>query len=374
MKRAATIVTAGVAVLWACGVAAGAQSAANRAPLAEDVFTNIRLLRGLPIDQFMGTMGVFSAATGLNCSDCHVEESGASWARYADDNALKQTTRRMMQMVDGLNKANFGGRQVITCYTCHRGFRRPAVMPSIDLLYGSPPPEEPGDFITPARGGQASVDDIFTRYLEGLGGAERVTALRSFTGKGTYMGFDDAATSPMEMYAEAPARRAIIGHSPAGDLTWVYDGRTGWLAAPLTDRPLPVMPVTGQELEGLGVEAQVHFPAGLRQTLTNWRVGYAVEIGDREANVVQGTTRGGGVVTLCFDRETGLLIRLVRYANSPVGRIVTRVDYDDYREVAGVKMPFRWTVSWLNGRSVFELESVQPNVAINAARFVRPAR
>jgi hypothetical protein len=187
------------------------------------------------------------------------------------------------------------------------------------------------------------------------------------------MGFDDADTSPMDLYAEAPARRAIVGHSPSGDLTWVYDGRTGWLAAPLTDRPLPVMPVTGQDLEGLAVEAQVHFPAGLRQALTNPRVGFPVEIGDREANVIQANTRGGGVVTLCFDTESGLLIRLVRYANSPVGRIVTRVDYDDYREVAGVKMPFKWTVSWLNGRSIFELESVQPNVAIDAARFVRPA-
>jgi outer membrane lipoprotein-sorting protein len=88
---------------------------------------------------------------------------------------------------------------------------------------------------------------------------------------------------------------------------------------------------------------------------------------------VQGTTRQGGTVTLCFDQETGLLTRLVRFSASPVGRIVTRVDYADYREVTGVKVPFKWTLSWLNGRSTFELESVQPNVTIDNARFARPA-
>ena len=57
------------------------------------------------------------------------------------------------------------------------------------------------------------------------------------------------------------------------------------------------------------------------------------------------TTVNGGTATLCFDAETGLLVRLVRFSNSPVGRVVTRIDYSDYREVAGVKMPFKWTVS-----------------------------
>ena len=133
------------------------------------------------------------------------------------------------------------------------------------------------------------------------------------------------------------------------------------------------MPVTGQDLEGLAAEVQVLFPVGFKQTLSNWRVGVPTGIGDREVNVVQGTTRTGGIVTLCFDPETGLLTRLDRYSASPVGRIVTRVDYDDSREVAGVKMPFTWTLSWLNGRSAFELESVQPNVPIDAARLARPA-
>ena len=113
--------------------------------MAEEVFKNVQVLKGIPVDQFMGTMGFFSAALGLNCTDCHVDESGGNWAKYADDNALKQTARRMMRMVSAINQTSFGGRQVVTCNTCHRGNRSPNVMPSLALLYGTPPPDEPGE-------------------------------------------------------------------------------------------------------------------------------------------------------------------------------------------------------------------------------------
>ena len=93
-------------------------SSPQRPPMAETVFKNIQVLKGIPVDEFMGTMGFFATATGLNCTDCHVDESGGSWARYADDNALKQQTRRMVVMMRTINQQNFGGRQVVTCYTC----------------------------------------------------------------------------------------------------------------------------------------------------------------------------------------------------------------------------------------------------------------
>ena len=96
-------------------------------------------------------------------------------------------------------------------------------------------------------------------------------------------------------------------------------------------------------------------------------------IDNHDVNVVQGTTVNGGTATLCFDLETGLLTRLVRFANTPVGRIVTRIDYSDYREIAGVQMPFKWTVTWLDGRSTYEVTSVQPNIAIDSSRFAKPA-
>ncbi|MBI4888342.1 MAG: photosynthetic reaction center cytochrome c subunit [Acidobacteria bacterium] len=358
-------------VFLAVDVGFVALSAQTAPPMAENVFKNIQVLKGIPVDQFMGTMSVFSSATGLNCTDCHIEDSGGDWGKYADDNALKQRARTMVVMMATINRTNFGGRQVVTCFTCHRGSSRPTVMPSIDLLYSSPPPDEPGDLIAQAPR-QPAADQILDRYLQALGGPQRLAALRSYTAKGTYIGFDDAEKSPMEVYVKAPAQRTMIVRGRSGNTTTTFDGSAGWLAAPLTDRPVALIETTGQELEGLKAEMQLLFPAQIRQALTNWRVGFPTAIGDRDVQLVQGTTAGGAVVTLCFDAETGLLTRLVRFSVTPVGRVATRVDYSDYREVAGVKIPFKWTTTWLGGRSNYELTAVEPNTAIDAARFARP--
>jgi len=209
-------------------------------------------------------------------------------------------------------------------------------------------------------------------YLRALGGPQPVAALTSFAAKGDYTGYDDSDNGPLDMYAKAPGQYTIISHSRSGDTTRTFDGRSAWIAAPATDKPVPVLAITGQDLDGVKLESEVFFPARIKQALTNWRVGIPAVINDRETNVVQGTTANGGTATFCFDAETGLLTRLVRFSNSPVGRLVTRVDYSDYREIAGVKMPFKWTVTWLDGRSTYALTSVQPNVTIDASRFAKP--
>jgi len=114
-------------------------------------------------------------------------------------------------------------------------------------------------------------------------------------------------------------------------------------------------------------------PARIKQALGKWRVGFPAEIDDRPVQVVQGTSAGGALATLYFDGQSGLLVRLVHYAQSPVGRMPTQIDYADYRDVSGVKVPFRWKVTWLDGVESVELTDVQPNVPIDAARFAKPA-
>src|SRR5205085_8475691 len=69
----------------------------------------------------------------------------------------------------------------------------------------------------------------------------------------------------------------------------------------------------------------------------------------------------------------GLLVRQVRYTDSPVGMNPTQVDYADYRDVAGVKMPFKWTVTWTDGRSVIQLTDVKANAPVDAAKFAKPS-
>ena len=361
----------GTTTLWLIAVTlVGGQTAPAEKPLlAEEVFKNVQVLKGIPVSEFMGTMGVFSAALGMSCEDCHAADD-SKWENYATDSPRKQTTRRMMLMMSGINKTNFGGRQVVTCYSCHRGSDRPKLTPNLTTLYTAPA-DEPTDFIGQARGAPPA-DEVLDKYIKAVGGPERLAGLTSFVAKGVSVGYGpEGEKRPVEIFARAPGQRTTIVHTASGDSTTTYDGRSGWISAP--HRPVPVLGLTGHDLDGARLDATLSFPGGIKQALTKWRTGFPATINDRDVQVVQGTSAGGALATLYFDVESGLLVRLVRYSESPVGRIPTMIDYEDYREVSGVKMPFRWTVTWLDGRDNFELSEVQPNVAIDAAKFAKPA-
>ena len=369
----------GTAAVWLLSVAfvagqapqAGAPTAAQSQMAAERVFKNVTVLRGIPVDEFMGTMGVFSAALGFSCEDCHTASSN-DWANYAKDTSpRKQMARQMVIMMQGINKQYFGGRQVVTCFSCHRGSNRPKVTASLDILYGAPPPEELDVLVPPAEPGGPTAVQILDKYLEAIGGAQRAAAIKSFVAKGMYSGYGPEGTPrPVEIYAQAPNRKtARVVDPQAGDNITVFNGTAGWQSAPF--KPIDVLEFHGAELDSLRVDAELMFPANIKSLLTGMRTSNDF-LNDRTQLVVQGN-KGAAIVTLYFDEETGLLTRAVRSTPSPVGRLPVRVDYSDYKDVNGVKMPFKWTMTWLDGRSNFEIEDYQANVAIDAARFNKPA-
>ena len=180
--------------------------------------------------------------------------------------------------------------------------------------------------------------------------------------------------------------------NPDRHTTRTYDGREGWLETPLT--VLGKYELTGGELDGARLDAQLAFPAQIKQVLTNWQVSLPISISDlpaqasqssdevstvvigqdRLANVVQGAGPRGTLATLYFDQDTGLLLRIVRYSQSPIGRVPTQVDYGDYRDVGGIKLPFRMLFAWMDGRDAIQLSEIQTNVPIDDARFRPPAR
>jgi hypothetical protein len=371
-SRRTIVAAAATIAVWLAGAAsARSQGAAAQKPLlAEDVFKNVQVLKGIPVNEFMGTMGIFSAALGMSCEDCHTA-SDRSWEVYADDtNPRKRTARRMVLMMAEINRANFGGRQVVTCYTCHRASDHPVTTPNLSTLYVDRPLDAP-DVI--ARSPSApSAERVLDKYIEALGGAQRLAALTSFVAAGTSAGYGpEGDKRAFEVFARAPRQRTVITHTLDGDSISTFDGRAGWIAAP--HRPVPVLALAGQDLDGLKLDADLSFPAGIKDALGQWRAGVSTTIDDRDVDVVQGTGTAGALATLYFDKASGLLVRQVRYAQSPVGRIPTQIEYSDYRDVSGIKMPFRWTVVWLDGQDTVQLDDVRTNVPIDAAKFAKPA-
>jgi photosynthetic reaction center cytochrome c subunit len=360
-----------IAVLFAThGIALFGQAGAARPQMSEQAFKNIQVLKGIPVDEFMGTMGLFSAALSVCCGDCHTG-AGTSNPKWEADPPRKQVARRMVQMVNAINRDNFGGRQVVTCWTCHRGSQRPSATPAIDLIYGEPV-LYPLDVLPAAQDNQPGVDQIFEKYIQALGGAQRLAALTSYVAKGTSQLFGEDKKSPAEIYAKAPNQLSMIVHESEGDLARTFDGRDGWVMLPLT--VIELYPLNASALEGAKLDAQLSFPAGIKQSLTNWHVTFSATLDGHDMYVVQGSGGSGMVATLYFDKQTGLLTRAIRYATSAMGRVPTQWDYSDYRPVAGVMIPFKFTYAWISGREEYTLTDVQPNASVNAAIFGRPVQ
>lgn len=356
-------------------IQASGQAAGARPAMAEEVFKNVQVLRGVPVDEFMATMGFIAASLSLNCLDCHTQDSGRDPAKYAEDTPIKQTARKMLLMVKQINAQNFGGVRTVTCYTCHRSDAAPRFTPSLAEQYGTPPERDPNDIEIAQQPDPAAptAEQILDKYIQAMGGAQRLAGLTSFTATGTYSGYDtDFAKLPAEVYAKAPGLRTTVIHPPIGQGTTVYDGHNGWVAE--ANSLLPLITLTGGELDAATLEAELAFPAKIKQYLTGWRGGFPpTTVDDHTVLVVQGTAPAGSRVKLFFDKDSGLLVRMVMFTNTVIGLNPREIDYSDYRDVAGLKMPFKWTAVWTDGRSEFEMNDIKPNVAIDAAKFSKPA-
>ena len=363
--------------LWLLGSApAAGQAAPPKQLMSEQAFKNVTVLKGIPVDEFMNTMGFISAATNYNCTDCHVEPKvEGDWSVYAQETPRKATARRMILMVQNINQMNFGGARVVTCYTCHRNLQgAPKITPRLAEQYGEPPELDPDEVeITRQASGAPSADQVFDKYLQAVGGAQKAAAVTTIVLKGTYEGYAEPK-SPVEIYVKAPNQRTMIVHTDLGDRTTVCDGNNGWMAAPATDKPFPVITYTGGDLDGVRLDAVLSLPAGIKQAVSKPAVG-STTIDDKDVTVVQGTANGGrSSIKLYFDKQSGLLLRQVRFADTIIGRVPIKVDYSDYRDVvgSGVKLPFHVITTWTNGRSDVLLTSAETNVAIDPAKFNQP--
>ncbi|HEY2381719.1 MAG TPA: photosynthetic reaction center cytochrome c subunit family protein [Terriglobia bacterium] len=343
---------------------------------AGEVFKNVTTstLKELPVDDFIAAMGVMAAGLGYDCADCH-PGAGSDKADFVIDTLpQKRTARRMVEMVASINKEHFAGVQRVTCFTCHRNQETPKTTIALDNLYSAPPMED-DDVVLPSVGGPTA-DQILDKYIQAVGGAQRLATLTSFVATGTSNGYGGfGGEGDFTIYAKAPNQRATTisfkDHPERGESVWTFNGTTGWIKTPrglLADYQL-----VGEELDGERLEAQMAFPGQIKQSLANWRTGLRRAINNKDYLIVQGSGPRNLLATLYFDPDTGLLRRMVRYGPSPVGRIPTQIDYTDYRDVNGIKFPFAYQFSWLDGRYSAQIKEVKTNVAIDASRFGRPA-
>lgn len=348
-----------------------AQTAATeRVPMVEEVFKTVQLLRGIPVDTFFEVMGTFASSMGNDCTFCHASNAALDKSAFATQTPRIQRARQMITMMNGINKQYFGGAPRITCFTCHGGSNTPKADPSFMSQYGEPVLDpDARDFLTDPS---VNVNQVWDRYIQAIGGADRVAKLTSYSAKGTYSGFDtDRSTVPIELYAKAPAQQTVVVHLTIGASTRVFDGKNAWVAGP--EQPMPLLTLSGGNVDRARLEALANFPLGLRQAYPAWRGGRTV-LKDEDVIVLQASVNGDRVAQVYFDKN-GLLVRVLRFTVTPVAFVPTEIDYADYRELPGlgVKVPFSRTLTQTYMQMTLQLTDVQPNVAIDPAKFAKPA-
>jgi photosynthetic reaction center cytochrome c subunit len=338
-------------------VAAQTPTSAGAPKTAAQQFKNIEVLKDIPADQLIPAMQFIAASLGVECEFCHVRG-----AFEKDDKKPKVTARKMINMMMAINANNFDGEREVTCYSCHRGSMHPVATPIITIADA-----EPAESATPSSEKSAlpSADQLFDKYLAAVGGAEALQKITSRVEKGsaTFAG----QHIPVDIYAKAPDKRVSVMHQKDGDSLTIFDGHQGWLSVPNR-----VHPMSTSENAAAHIDADFYLPVHAKSLYEKYRVEAGEKIDGRDTYLVVGHKEGLPPLRLYFDTQSGLLLRLIRYADSPLGLNPTQIDYADYRDNSGIKIPFRWILARPGNHFTIQVEQLQQNVPIDDARFAPP--
>ncbi|HYX70208.1 MAG TPA: photosynthetic reaction center cytochrome c subunit family protein [Terriglobales bacterium] len=344
---------------WAVAQAPPAAAPTAEKP-AEQVFKNIQALKGMPSSQLIPTMQFMAGSLGVPCEHCHVEQ------RDSDAKKEKVTTRKMMTMVQAINRDNFEGRMEVTCNSCHHGQPKPVTVPPIAqaawVEQMQPKPAAPA--------APPSADELFARYLKAIGGQEAAEAVRARVSQGTatsYDGNEEPHPAMFQIYVVS-SKLMMSTQTSRGTFSYGYDGTSGWGKGPAG----PAILLKQRQLEQLRDLAAAFRVVQLDDYLTTKVTGQE-KVNGRETWVVEATRKGASPVKLWFDAENRLLLRKQTLVATAFGPAPLQTEFGDYRAVGKVKLPFHVATSTLSSATVREFSDIQVDIPIADSQFSPPA-
>jgi hypothetical protein len=349
----------------------------------EQTRKNIQVLKGLPESQLFPEMNFISASLGVQCGFCHVSNGKdpktgfTNWVWESDDKEEKKTARDMMRMVLAVNGGNFGlSRGQVTCFTCHRGQMHPQGLPTLPLAASGHEPPPPGATPTPAAGhdehgpgggAQPTVQQVYDKYLAAVGGQAAVAKFQTQIMKGT-VAQSQNRNATFEVTTKSPDKYLVVMETPEGSMRRGLVGASGWIANPRGARALNASEIAGArrvaDLFGL-----VKFMPSSTMRVIGRR-----KLNDRDAIVVVDRTSEGVQRRYFFDAETGLLARVVTLTDAMLNSLPEQIDFEDYRDVDGAKVPFVVRVSAIDTFSSYTrtLTDVRHGVPVEDKLFDMP--
>lgn len=361
MKLRSTLFQATCVSLFAIAVASPTQDHPDKP--SEQEYKNIKVLKGVQAKEIVPAMQLMSASLGVGCDFCHVSSEKGEWPMEKDDKPEKDTARDMITMTRDLNAKYFDGRMEVTCATCHQGRSHPRSVPPIGAAVVH---EQP-----PASGAQKDLptaESLIDKYAAAVGG-HAIDKLTSLHMKGTQVGVA-GRQFPVESFAKAPDRSIDILTLPNGSFIQAFDGTTAWVQV----QDGQVFPQKGQELEDAKRESDFYLNLKLKDQFKSFRRVRKDSIDGKDVYVVDTEGKYPNVrERLYFDSSTGLLVRRWIGKVTILGTLVHTEDFSDFREVAGVKLPYKIVIASPDGTNTLNFDLVEANVDIPDSRFARPA-
>ena len=345
---------------------------------AEQVRKNIQVLKGLPDSQLFPVMNFIGDSLGVHCDYCHViqgtdPKTGRDiWLYERDDKATKARAREMMRMVLEINKTTFGGNQAVTCYSCHRGTTRvERVVPLPPVDFTLPRTERKGPV-------PLSAEQILSNYIKAVGGQGAGAEFKTIVYTGiversqgrTNAVWQQILPTAQEVTIKGADKFLVKVTTPQGIVMQGIDGAVGWVRDNNGSRQL-----AAAELEQVKQTAALYHPIKVAEQPAQMTVLGVEKLGDRDAYVVAVTTGPQMTRRYFFDAQTGLLLRRITTTSTMLAPLPEQVDYEDYRDVGGVKLPFTIRTSGLAAFTTRtrRFADIKLNVVIDDSVFKMPA-
>ena len=315
-------------------------------------------------------MNLLAASLGVRCDYCHVQEKPdlartpanvGGWLWDRDDKPAKRTAREMMRMVIDLNASRFKGEQRITCHTCHRGSPQPARLPALP-----PPPGSGGSSTTPVSLPLPTTDRLWTNYINAIG---RIGAVTPGTGT-IFSGWDDRPEGrfgKVEVVIAGTRYRATVT-TRESTMSQGLDGDIGWVTT-----TNGVVRLAGSDLQRLRRIAMRYQP--VKERPANLQVIGVERLADGDVYVAAAKIDPVTTWTLYFDIVTGLLRREMTTTETLLLPLQEQVEYDDYRDVSGVWLPFsvRTSTGAPYDTTTRTFLQIRRNVAVDDGLFRPPS-
>ncbi|HEU5236453.1 MAG TPA: c-type cytochrome, partial [Pyrinomonadaceae bacterium] len=336
---------------------------------------NIQVLKGLPEAQLTPLMNFVAVSLGVKCDFCHVQQGKdpktgfINWLWERDDKPEKQAARRMMKMVLDINASNTVDftKNSVTCYTCHRGQTATVRLPSMPLARSGHEPG-PNDALPPATPPvRPSVDQIFAKYLDALGGA-KAPATRTLGMKGRREASQNR-NFPNEITFAAPDKFLVVVSTPQAVVRQSVSGEQGWA-------------LNGTNLRTFTTAEAVDVRRGWEDAFSVVKVkqvpgmnfGGVQKVSERETYLIA-KSNDTKTELYYFDSTTGLLVRKMTISHTSLLPIPEQIDFEDYPDVDGIKMPFTIRYSGIDTFSSWTrtFSEIKRDVAVDENIFGKPA-